>query len=241
MVSWGELFKGVNIVLTANPDGGTYIVTSLDPAKLSRFRSITLKKDVGAWSRWAEDHKVDHRLIKYLLRYPEMLSCGERTNPRTWVQAGGAFKVVPEVNKNDRANWRRFSMLIRSAVDDDAASGFINFITEKLGEIVDADEVLNDFESVKEKLSKFVTDSNIPALNVTTERIFNKITNAEFTPGTELKKYITNFQKYILMDKFPQDMRFALVQRIFMNKNNRHSNSFIKNDKLIECLSSLGV
>jgi hypothetical protein len=239
MVSWGELPKGVNIVLSANPDGGDYIVTSLDPAKLSRIRSITFKPDVGAWSRWAEDHGVDHRGIKFLLRYPEMFVSGERTNPRTWVQSFETFRVLPEIDMGDAVNWKRFSMLLRSSIDDNAASTFSQFVAHGLGEIVDAEDVLENWDKVQEKVKKFIDERNIPALNVTTERLFNKISHKDFAPGVNLKKYVTNFQNYVMMPNFPQDMRFAVAQRIFQNKNNHHSMAFIKHDKIIDCLTAI--
>lgn len=64
-MAW-QLPKYTTIVLSTNPAGGDYSVTSLDPAQLSRFLSYKVEFEVSEWAKWAEG-KLDDRVINFAL------------------------------------------------------------------------------------------------------------------------------------------------------------------------------
>lgn len=59
-ISW-ELPKYTNIVLSANPDNGSFSVTSMDSAVLSRYIDFNIKFDIGCFAEWAESYNLDNR------------------------------------------------------------------------------------------------------------------------------------------------------------------------------------
>lgn len=67
-VSW-DLPKYTNIVLTSNPDNGSYTVTGLDDAVKSRMITFNGKFDIHEWARWAEMFGLDGRAINFALLY----------------------------------------------------------------------------------------------------------------------------------------------------------------------------
>ena len=67
-ISW-QLPKYTNIVLTSNPDNGSYTVTGLDDAVKSRMITFNGKFDIQEWARWAEMFGIDGRAINFAILY----------------------------------------------------------------------------------------------------------------------------------------------------------------------------
>lgn len=67
-VSW-SLPQYTNIVLTSNPDNGSYTVTGLDDAVRSRMITFSGKFDIHEWARWAEMFGIDGRAINFAMLY----------------------------------------------------------------------------------------------------------------------------------------------------------------------------
>lgn len=59
-ISW-NLPKNTTIVLTSNPDDGSYSVSTLDNAQKTRYVNFNLKLNVNDWASWAEFNNVDSR------------------------------------------------------------------------------------------------------------------------------------------------------------------------------------
>jgi hypothetical protein len=235
MVTW-EMPKGWNIVLTANPDGGEHLVTSLDTAQLTRLKHISLKPDHKAWARWAERAKVAPCGINFLLKYPEQMIVGERTNPRSWTQAFEIFKIIPEV----KANTDEYSLVeahLYASVDEDAATSMMTFLIKGLDEIIEPEEILEDFEKVEEKFKKLIKEKKLDAIGISTERLLNRITNPEFDPGSDEKGKNTaarnakNVRAFLKTNSYPQDLRYMFVQRVFHSKTGKHAQAFLMGDQ----------
>ena len=97
LASW-ELPEKWMIVLTANPDGGDYSVTTLDDALVTRMLHASMTFDLKSWARWAERRGVDPRGISFVLTYPELIN-GRRTTPRTLVQFFDAITSIRDLKK----------------------------------------------------------------------------------------------------------------------------------------------
>lgn len=52
-ISW-KLPKKCHLILSSNPDDGSYSVTDLDPAQKSRMINFTMDFDVQCWAKWAD-------------------------------------------------------------------------------------------------------------------------------------------------------------------------------------------
>lgn len=59
-ISW-NLPKYTSVVLSSNPDDGTYSVVSLDDAQKNRFLNFNLRMDINEWAQWAENNEIDGR------------------------------------------------------------------------------------------------------------------------------------------------------------------------------------
>ena len=59
-IGW-KLPKNTSILLTSNPDDGSYSVSQLDNAQKTRFVNFNIKLDVNDWASWAEFNSIDNR------------------------------------------------------------------------------------------------------------------------------------------------------------------------------------
>ena len=94
MVSW-KLPPSWRIVCTANPDDGSYSVSTLDPAIMTRLMHVHLEFDATAWSQWARERKIHERDIQFVMAHPELLN-GEQTTARTLAQFFQALSQLPD-------------------------------------------------------------------------------------------------------------------------------------------------
>lgn len=60
-----RLPQGWQIVAAANPDGGVYQVTTLDPALLDRMLHIWVSWDADRWARWAARVGLEEDIIQF--------------------------------------------------------------------------------------------------------------------------------------------------------------------------------
>ena len=72
LLSW-QLPAHWEVVLTANPDDGSYHVTPLDSATHTRMTHLTLVFDPSDWATWARGVGLKEPLVQFVLRYPDAL------------------------------------------------------------------------------------------------------------------------------------------------------------------------
>jgi len=209
LVSW-RLPKGWQIVLTANPDGGEYSVTSLDDAMVTRMMHITLHFDVKAWSRWAERNQVDSRGINFVLTYPEIIK-GARTTPRTLVQFFEAIAPITDLDKEIPL----VQTLADSCLDEEVGSAFIAFVRNRLSELVSPEQILNakNFEKqVNAPLKRLVVRKTVrvDVLATLCTRLSNYC-NQKAKLGSAQQK---NLARFLKIDYLPNDLRLTLAQEL---------------------------
>lgn len=136
-ISW-KLPKDWHIVLTANPDDGEYLVTSIDPAQRTRFIGINLKFEVKIWARWAEKELIDGRCINFMLMHPELVK--KEVNPRSITTFFNAISSL----KNFDASLPLIQMTGEGSVGTDFAQMFVLFINNKLDKLPTPEELLKE-------------------------------------------------------------------------------------------------
>jgi hypothetical protein len=238
MVSW-KLPKGCNIVLTANPDEQDYLVTSLDAAILTRFRSITLTHDAKEWAIWAQGAGLDPRGINYVLRYPEMMIGSERTNPRTLAQCFRDMRRIPDLRSNENAN--RFKMMASSLLDDTTVSSLVVFMEREVEMIIEPEQILEgkDWPFITSHMEKLTSarEKRIDVLGVICDRLFGYIIQPTMIPT---KEAIKNFQKFITMASIIEDLRYDICMRLCRIKDNSKTHQWIMhNDQLTKMIMSV--
>ena len=228
MVSW-KLPPGCNIVLTANPDEQDYLVTSLDPAILTRIRSVTMKHDAKEWSVWAAGAKIDPRVISFVLQYPEMMIGSERTNPRTLAAAGRAVRRIKDLTNKE--NIRRFKMQASAVLDEETVSSMLVFMQRDVELVVEPQQILDGEDWIPKHIDKLMAgkEKRVDVLGVICDRLFAHIVQ----PETEAKpNAVKNFQKFLTMKEVPEDMRHNICLRIARVPNGGAASWILHNDKL---------
>lgn len=214
LVSW-TLPQGWLIVLTANPDGGDYSVTTLDDAMLTRMLHVTMTFDVHAWVRWAERNGVDSRGIHFVLAYPELLN-GRRTTPRSLVQFFNA--MLPFECLQDHLPLLK--MLGEATLDKETIEAFVQFVHMKLDRLPGPAEILEtaDFDAVEQRIRRLVRDGDtrrMDMLSLLVSRINNYLLSQKnVTNETALE----NLKRFILSDELPNDLRLAMAQELTRSK-----------------------
>lgn len=215
LVSW-QLPPRWQIILTANPDGGDYAVTSMDDAMLSRMLHVTLRFDVKSWARWAEANSIDPRGINFVLAYPELVT-GGRTTPRSLVQFFEQLKSVSDA----KAQLPLVKMLAEATLDDAATSAFISFVQLQLHHIIGPEEWLEcaDFDGLLHRFTTATVEDGrhrVDLMAVTLTRLTNYLEHFsdELSPAQ-----FDRLRRLLLLDTIPNDLRFITAQALAGAKN----------------------
>lgn len=120
--SW-ELPEGWYILLTGNPEGQHYSVTSVDEATISRMLHLELFFEVESWIAWAEAEKLPDRAIEFVQKHPEIID-GQQTTARTLTFL---FRLWQQYGQPS-AGESQLELLAHSAVAPQAAQAFIRFL-----------------------------------------------------------------------------------------------------------------
>ena len=157
-ISW-SLPSNTTIVLTSNPDDGSYSVTALDSAQKTRYINFNLKLNIEDWARWAEFSGVDSRAINFCLMYGHEIfkkrNNVQTINPRAYTTFCRAISGLRDW-ENDNSLALILNISKGCFLDDkDSVVGtlFTNFITQKLDRLVSPkDMLLQAWETVEPKI-----------------------------------------------------------------------------------------
>lgn len=210
MVSW-SLPEGWLIVLTANPDGGDYAVTSLDDAMVNRMLHVTMRFDLEAWVCWAERNRIDDRGIHFVLAYPELVN-DRRTTPRSLVQFFSALPAFDDL----ALHLPLVKMLAESALDKEAAEAFVQFVHMKLDRLPGPEDILNarQVEEMLATISRMVQNGSsvrMDILSLLVERLTNHLQVRSDAIGQAAHM---NLKKFIQASFLPNDLRLAMAQKL---------------------------
>ena len=165
-VSW-KLPKNTSVVITSNPDDGSYSVSALDNAQKTRFVNFNLKLNVEDWASWAEFNKIDSRCINFELLYGEEIfkkHNGVQTiNPRAYTTFCKAISGIKDWN--DEKSLALILNISKGCFlnDSDNIVGnlFTTFISMKLDKLVSPkDMLMQKWETVEPKIYDCVYDGD---------------------------------------------------------------------------------
>ena len=165
-VSW-KLPKNTSVVITSNPDDGSYSVSALDNAQKTRFVNFNLKLNVEDWASWAEFNNIDSRCINFELLYGEEIfkkHNGVQTiNPRAYTTFCKAISGIKDWN--DEKSLALILNISKGCFlnDSDNIVGnlFTTFISMKLDKLVSPkDMLMQKWETVEPKIYDCVYDGD---------------------------------------------------------------------------------
>lgn len=227
-ISW-SIPRGWTIVLTGNPDNRMNQVTSMDTAQLSRMKFVTLVPDAKEWALWAEQNGIDGRLISFVMKYPEMMIGPERTNPRTLAEFGRALRRFSSVG-SDSPDWLTEAY---ASLDDCTVEALMVFLqSADVGLVIEPDEILLDYDLVKDKVKKLMHDYKEPRIdiiNIINTRLYARITSKDYVFD---KKHVPNFQAWLLDKNIPHEISYALARRIG-SSGNKYSSAWLSNKDVL--------
>lgn len=150
-ISW-RLPKKCHLILSSNPDDGSYSVTDLDPAQKSRMINFTMDFDVQCWAKWADKYGLPSIFINMALLTPEIFERGKHINARSYTLFANACRGVKTPDSTE--GLEKICTIAKACFQDDYVSGiFVQFIHNHLDKLIGAEEVINgDWKVVKAKL-----------------------------------------------------------------------------------------
>lgn len=152
-----QLPEGSRIISAVNA-GEEYQVTDLDPALVSRFNIYNFLPTTSEWLLWAEQHKIDSRIIQFIQNEPVWLDGNEgqkrgidtgldkSPDRRAWEKVSAAIQDVESLEEVHKK-------LIAGIVGPAATSRFMGSISGN--KVLTGIEVLLNFEKHQPKLAKY--------------------------------------------------------------------------------------
>ena len=203
------------IVVTANPEGGDYSVTTMDDAMLTRMIHITMKFNAKVWAEWATTAGIDSRAISFVLTYPELIN-SNRTTPRSLTQF---FNLISDI-KDYSQNIKLIYSLALSSLDEITANSFVSFINDDLNMLVEPDDILNskDFKLIQKKITNLSKDENggkrLDRLSTICSRLYLHLISKSYISQENNAKNLVSF---LLIDDIPKDLLVSLYMDLTKN------------------------
>lgn len=191
-LSGRALPEGSRIISAVN-DGEAYQLTDLDPALVSRFNIYEFSPTVEEWLLWAEQSKIDKRVVAFIAQHHDCLdvfdakisdSCLEKTpDRRAWHKVSDAIQGVKEFDNMARS-------LVAGIIGLATTQKFFAFL--RLDKKVDGYKLLTDFDKCASLLEKY----SLADFALLDESIFRTLETHDFTKD-KVAKVTANLLKYV--------------------------------------------
>lgn len=212
--SW-ELPKKTHLLLSSNPDNGSYSVSTLDSAQLTRGLKFNLEFDVKPWAKWAETQSLPNSLVNFALLNPEIFERGNIINARSYTLFANALNSVKDLASVE--GMKMANLIATGAFGDDGeyiGNLFVQFVNNKLDKLITPEKMLTGkFEDVKKDiLSNVYKDGNYRADigSVLTLRFINYV-EYYFDKTDDKKASQKAIDRIIEMVKFKDDHSRTLL------------------------------
>lgn len=250
-ISW-KLPEKTTIVLTNNPDSGTYNVNSLDEAQRGRFMNYTVEFDADSWAEWAEKVGIDGRCINFVLSYAnELFSVDEEGNrvctPRSYVMFANMINGIDDWDNAENLSF--ITTIARGCFKDEEgrfANMFNAFIRGKMHQLIQPKSMLlDDWDKTYETLVKTVYDDNEgmyrPDISALLERRFSNFVSTWLSSDaqTPISKVETRIIQFLEAEEkkgksiFTKDQFYHMIKTITSN-NKRQTNKLLFNPKIAQ-------
>lgn len=225
-ISW-SLPKNWHIILTANPDNGDYLVSSIDNAQKTRFITVQLKFDTECWAKWAEENQIDGRCINFLLLHPELVT--KEVNSRS---VSMFFNSISSIKSFDDS-LPLIQMIGEGSVGPEFSSMFTMFINNKLDKMISPQHVIKQDEKYVLNTLKSIVgkDENYRAdlASTLSTRIVNYLDL--FSKENPVEKTVVDRISKIVNEKiFANDICYNMVRSIYNNNPSKFKTMMMNKD-----------
>ena len=219
--SW-KLPKGWTIILTSNPDDGTYMVNEMDDAVKSRFITFDMRFDINDWMKWAEAIGISDTCINFLALNPDIIGRDKSINPRSMSMFFNSIRSIDDFQKTE--NLSTMQLLAQASVGPEVASMFTAFVHNKLDKLITPKEVMEmDFDKMCEKFkSSTGKDDNYRAdiASIIARRTVNYM--REYVKTHKLNdKIMTRIKDIIKSDLLTNDLIYMFASDMYDIDNNK--------------------
>ena|SRR5579872_1109130 len=149
--------EGWTIVLAMNPEmeDGSYQVETLDKALIRRCSVIIVEPNVNDWMAWATGPgEVPASITGFIGTHKDMLFKLEEFNFPVHRTPAGWGDTLSLLVKGDAIPQDLEFEIISGILDKEAATAYIKYMDKQYERPVNGEEVLTDYESVREKVKK---------------------------------------------------------------------------------------
>jgi len=199
-----ELDPRHKVVVTINPPDGTYQVATLDRALLDRMVMVYVETDYSCWARHAEKNSFDADVRQFLAAHSQMLARQGSPLDMQMEPSERAWEMVSTLRRNCRFPRDLEMEVYAGIVGNEAAALFLQWCTDNRARPVSADEVLDGWDEVEERVRAQRDDLQAATLNLLVARLRHQ---PRLSPAQE-----RNLVAYI--DVLPRDLRFGLVKTL---------------------------
>ena len=165
----------------------------------------------------------------------------ERTNPRTLAQFFRDMKRIPDLSSEGNQN--RFKMMASSLLDDQTVSSMMVFMERDVEMVLEPSKILHadkdDWDFIEKHVDRMMAgkEKRIDVIGVTCDRLYAYLVQPTTKPE---KKTVENFQRFLTMDKLPEDIRHNLCLRMARVKDGGETHQWIlQNKKLTEMIMNV--
>ncbi|MCE9560532.1 MAG: AAA family ATPase [Planctomycetes bacterium] len=183
-----------------NPAEDGYDADELDPALESRFVRINVVASPDEWVAWAKEHKVDSRVIEYVLSDTQVFD-SPASNPRAWTAVA---RLYEEAEKLGTARGL-LRAVIAGCVGAERAASFLKFAKERIKPL-DAMTVLKDYRKMRQSLQAWVTEGKLDLVQGTVLNV-KKFLQSKTEYATARKSVVRWRNLTRLLTDLPGDLR----------------------------------
>ena len=213
-----ELPKGWTILLSSNPDDGTYNVTDQDPAQKSRYMNIHLKFDNEIWAEWAERNNIDSRCINFTLMNPELVKPeNPEINARSITKFYNAIHSIEDFNTDQGLHL--IQLLGEGSLGVEATTMFTSFIDQRMDKLITTQEILDTtvtFKEIEKRLKGLVSKNDKYRGDIAYVICSRLITYAEFklNDNNTTPEMVDRVEELLSSDVLGTDLKFVLGKKI---------------------------
>jgi MoxR-like ATPase len=213
MGSW-RLPSQWQIVATANPDGGSYSVTSMDEAMLTRMLHFTMRFDPKVWAEWATQKGVDARGIAFVLAYPEAVS-GKRTTARTLTQFFSKIRKIEDLRKD----LQLVRQIGSACLDSETVRAFTAFVADDLSLLPTPEEILGASPEQRKKWKASVVEAaqgkdGIKRVDRLSAIVFRVVLHLNQPDSEVTDGMVENFIELFTMQEIPRDLGIGQIPEL---------------------------
>ena len=192
------------VVVSINPPDGSYQVVSLDRALLDRMVLLFVETDYACWAGYAKAQSFDGEVQRFLAGYPALLSKPGLPFDMSVEPSERAWEMVSTLRRQCRLPVDLEMEVYAGIVGPEAAVSFLRWCREQTEQPVSADELLNDWSQVADRVIAQREDQNAAMIN---DLLASLAANPAMTDKQE-KNLVA------CIASLPRDLRFGLVKAL---------------------------